>query len=304
MNKDITQLVTQVVWSGDYQQAARTLTLSITVSPTDANLPTVKIAMGNMVKLFDDDGSELFRGYAFSRDKSNANSEMPITAYDAMIYLIKSKGTYNFKKMTAEDITRKVASDFGIPIGKLVATKIPQSFIADAQAITDIINQAYTNAGSQNGKKYMINMNKGLLNVAEKGSIAASYILSDSTNISDSQYTESIENVIDRVKIYDDKNNQIGMVQNVNDVKSYGILQDIYKKESGKNANAVAKSMLKSIERASNLTALGNKDCTTGNAVTIQEPYTGVKGKFLINTDQHTWQDGQHTMQLTLDMEG
>lgn len=304
MDKDITELITQVVWSGDYQQAARTLALSIAVSPTDANLPTVKMAMGNMVKLFDDDGSELFRGYAFSRDKSNANSEMTVTAYDAMIYLTKSKGTYNFKKMTAEAITRKVAGDFGIPVGKLPITRISQSFIADAQAISDIIGQAYMSAGCQNGKKYMINMNKGLLNVTEKGSMAASYILSDSINISDSQYTESIENVIDRVKIYDDKSNQIGIVQNASDVKKYGVLQDTYTKESDKNAQAVAKSMLKSIERTSNLTALGYRDCIAGNVVTIQEPYTGVKGKFLINTDQHTWQDGQHTMQITLDMEG
>jgi len=77
---------------------------------------------------------------------------MQITAYDGLIYLTKSKGTYNFKKMTAEAITKKVAGDFGISVGTLASTGIGQSFIADSQGIYDIIMQAYTGAAKQNGK--------------------------------------------------------------------------------------------------------------------------------------------------------
>lgn len=303
MNQDITPLVTTWTWSGDYQQVARTLAFNIAVSPTDPNLPVLSMSMGNMVKLFDDDGNELFRGYLFSRDKSNSNNEMTVTAYDALIYLTKSKGTYNFKNMTAEAVTAKVAVDFNIPVGDLATTGISQSFIADGQAIYDIIMQAYSGAAVQNGKVYMPLMDAGLLNIIEKGSMVSTYELSDTVNVSDSEYTESIEDVINRVKIYDAKENYVGMVQNSDWVNSYGILQDVYKVQDGIDSNTAAIAMLKAIERTSTITALGNTSCVTGMAVFVDEPFTGLSGLFYINTDQHTWQNGQYTMQLTVDLQ-
>lgn len=301
-NKDITQLVTSIVWSGDYQQAARKLEVSVAASPTDPSLPAVNVATGSMLVLLGDSGNELFRGYVFSREKSSTSSELKLTAYDGLIYLIKSKGTYNFKGMTPEAITSKVADDFGIPVGDLEETGIALSFIADSQTIYDIIMQAYTGAGNQNGRMYMPQMDKGALDVIQKGSVAANYLLSDDLNISESTYSESIENMINRVRIYDENGDQAGIVQNADWIRSYGILQDSYKKESGKDPTTTAQSMLKGIEQTSSITATGNTDCITGRAVFIREPYSGLTGLFYIDTDQHTWQDGHYTMQLTINL--
>lgn len=298
--KDISQIVTTITWSGDHQQATRKLEINVAVS-LDQYLPKINIALGNMLKLLTDDNIELFRGYVFYKEKSNFISEMKITAYDGLIYLLKSKGTYNFKKMTAEAIVKKVAGDFGIPIGTLASTGITQSFIADGQTIYDIIMQAYTNAAKQNGKKYMPLMQQGKLNVIEKGKTVVTYELSADTNITDSTYSESIENMINRVKIYDENKNLIGTVENSEWIKLYGILQDVYVKETGKNPTIVARNMLKGIERAASLTGvLGNIECITGRAVKVKESYTGLTGLFYIDTDTHTWQKGQHTMDLGL----
>ncbi|MGB9813536.1 MAG: XkdQ/YqbQ family protein [Thermovenabulum sp.] len=299
--KDITQLITKITWSGDYQQAARKLETNVAVSPTDYYLPKIYIALGNMLKLLTDDGIELFQGYVFYKEKSISNNEMRITAYDGLIYLLKSKGTYNFKKMTAEAITKKVADDFGIPVGTLANTGIVQSFIADGQTIYDIIMQAYTNASKQNGKKYMPIMQQGKLNVIEKGKSVARYVLSSDSNIEDATYTESIENMINRVKIYDENKNLIGTVENSEWIKLYGILQEVYVKEKDKNPQIVAKNMLKGVERTASLSGvLGNTDCITGMAVQVKESYTGLVGLFYIDTDTHTWQNGQYTMDLGL----
>lgn len=303
MGNDISNLAEKIVWGGDYQQVARKLEIDIAASPTDPHITPIRAKMGNMVKLFDDDGSELFRGYVFSNDRAVSNNALTITAYDGLYYLTKSKGTYNFKNMTAEAVTRKLAADFGIPIGDIQQTGISLSFVADEKTIYDIIMQAYTAAGNQNGKKYMPEMSEGRLNIIQKGSLAADYLLSDDTNITDSDYTESIEDAIDRVRIYDDKYNQVGIVQDADAIKQYGILQDVYKKETGKNAAAEARRMLKGIERTAKVDALGNTDCITGRAAFIHEPFSGLTGMFYINTDEHTWENGQYTMELTLDME-
>jgi hypothetical protein len=303
MNTDITNLATKFVWSGDYQQLARALEISVAVSPTDGLLPRVSVSLGNMAKLFDDDGNELFRGYIFSKDKTASGSEITYKAYDGFIYLTKSKGTYNFKSITAEAITRKVAGDFGVSIGSLAATGIViSSLVEDAQAISDIIKTAYEKAGAQNGKSYLLQMSKGALNVVEKGSTTVSYVLSESTNVTDSEYSENLEDMINRVKVYDSDGNYVKTVSNSTWVSNYGILQDTYTKEDGVDATTAANNMLKGITYSGTVSGLGNINCVTGRKVTIKEPYTGISGSFYINTDTHTWENNQYTMELTLDL--
>lgn len=299
---DISELVESITWSGDYQQAARRLEVSLVSSPTDYYLPKVDVKLGNMLKLLTDEGKELFRGYVFYRERSTVG--IKVTAYDGLVYLTKSKATYNFKKMTAEAITKKVAGDFGIPVGNLISTGIVQSFIADSQRIYDIIMQAYTGASKQNGKKYMPIMREGKLNVLEKGKVVVKYVLSSDSNIQDATYSESIENMINRVKIYDENKKLVGTVENAEWIKLYGVLQDVYVKEKDKDAKTVAKSMLKGMERSASLMGvLGNTDCITGCAVMVKEPYTGLNGLFYIDNDTHTWRDGQYTMALGLNFQ-
>ena len=299
-NKDITQLNPNINWSGDYKQAARTLDFSVAVHPHDYYLPTVTILMGDMVKLLDDDDKELFQGYVFFKEKSINSNEMTVTAYDGLIYLLKSKGTYNFKKMSPEQITRKVCGDFGIPVGNLASTGVTLNRIFDGESIYSIVMTVYTLASKRNGKKYIPRMINGNLNVIEKGNTVAEYVLDGESNIIDSTYSESIENMISRVKIYDENGKQIGKVENADWIKKYGILQDVYKKEKGANANAIAKSMLQGIEKTAEIEGLGNIECITGNAVKIKEPYTGLTGLFYIDNDEHTFANGQHTMRLGL----
>jgi hypothetical protein len=299
-NKDITEIVTSITWSGDYKQAARKLEFGVAVSPHDYYLPKHYIALGDMIKLLDDKDKELFQGYVFTKEKSISGTEMMITTYDGLIYLLKSKGTYNFKNMSPEQITSKVCGDFGIPIGNLISTGITLNRIFDGESIYSIIMTAYTLASKRNGKKYIPRMINGKLHVIEKGKTVTEYVLDGESNIIDSTYSESIENMVNRVKIYDENGKQIGKVENADWIKKYGILQDVYKKEKGANVNAIAKSMLQGIEKTAEIEGLGNIECITGNAVKIKEPYTGLTGLFYIDNDEHTWQDGQHTMSLGL----
>lgn len=298
---DISQLVKSKVWSGDYQQAARKLEINIIKSSTDKNIPVVNINPGNMIRFLDDNRNELFQGYVFDRDKTKSSKEIKYTIYDGLYYLVKDKGTYNFKKMTAEGITKKVASDFNIPIGNLASTGIVQSIIVQGETIYDIIMKVYTTASKHTGKKYIPIMQNGKLNVIEKGKIVANYILSEDTNIIDATYSDNIENMVNRVKIYDDKNNYIGKVENSDWIKLYGIFQDVYTKEKGKNANTEAKAMLKDIERTASINVdMGDNTCITGNAVKVKETFTGLVGLFYIDSDTHTFENGHHKMELGL----
>lgn len=306
--KDITELVTSVTWSGDYKQAARKLEFTVAVSPTDRFLPRPFIGLGYMVKLFTAAGTELFQGYVFFKEKSSNGTEMQITAYDGGVYLLKSKMTKNFKNMFPAQITRVVCEELGIPVGELANPGDYVSFIADNKTLYDIIMTAYTHSAKLDGSKYMPIMKEGKLHVIRKGIITANYALSpqiepNTTLISDSTYSESIENMVNRVKIYDDKHNQVGVVENAEWVRNYGVLQDTYTKEEDKNPNTVAKNMLKGVERTASVEGLGNIECIAGRAVKVKEPYTGLTGLFYIDSDEHVFKNGQHTMRLELNFQ-
>ena len=61
-------LVGNVVWSGDKQRAARTLTFDLAASQNDPNLPAVECPVGAVVSLWGDDGSPLFQGMVVTRE--------------------------------------------------------------------------------------------------------------------------------------------------------------------------------------------------------------------------------------------
>ena len=242
----------------------------------------------------------LFKGFVFLNSKSGQNSTVNVVAYDHLIYAIKNRGVYNFKKKTAEEITRTICNDFSIPIGNIAKTGIKQDIKANNKYIYDIFMSAYTGASKQNNKKYMAKIMDGKLDVIEIGSIMSTFMLSDESNIMDSGYTESIENMVNRVRIYDGKGNAIGVVENAEWIKKYGVLQNIYTKEKDKSANTVAKSMLVDVQKTVHVTALGYVDCVTGNGVQLKDSTSGLTGVFYIDSDTHTWSNGQHIMKLNL----
>ena len=307
-SKNISEIVTSVTWSGDYKQVARKLEFAIATSPTDRFLPRPTIGLGNMVKFFTADGIERFRGYVFFKEKSSSGTEMEITAYDGGIYLLKSKMTYNFKRLFPAQITQKVCAEVGIPVGNLANPGDYVSFIADNQTLYDIIMQAYTHSAKLDGSKYMPVMSDGKLDVIRKGTVVAKYALSpnvepEATLLSDATYSESLEDAVTRVKIYDDQHNQVGVVENADWVCSFGVLQETYTKEKGKDPQAVAKNMLRGTERTAAVEGLGNIECVAGRAVLVRDAYTGLDGLFYIDADKHTWEAGQHMMQLELNFQ-
>lgn len=297
--KDITQITTKITWSGDKKQVARVLEFGVAVNANDYYLPKVAFKMGDMVRFLDDKGKEIFQGFVLNTQKSINSSEQTVTCFDGLFFLTKSKGTYNFKGMTPEAITQKVASDFGIKLGKLESGG-PLDRIFDAEIIYNIIMTAYTLESAKSNKQYIPRMIEGALNVLLKGSYTTKFVLDARTTITNSSYGESMESSINRVRIFDTEGNSRGEVT-LEGVP--GILQDIYKVEEGVEPMVGAKAMLKGIEQTASIEALGDIECITGNASIIKESFTGLNGLFFIDSDTHTWENGQHTMSLGLSFE-
>lgn len=300
---DITKAVSSVSWSGSVSQAARTAEIAVIHAPDDKNVKSLKlnIGAGDVIKLYE--GNDLlFFGEVQSAKKTGETGTVTYMCYDLLNHLLRSTGAYRFANTTAEAITKKVCADLKIKTGDIANTKATiKKMIIEEDTFYDIIMKAYTKAAKQTGKKYICCMDGNKLSVLEKGVIVKNFVLEAGYNITGAEYEETIENMINVVKIYNEKGAQVGEVKNEKQVKKYGIYQQIYKKEKGVNEKTAAKNMLQGIEKRVSLEGLdGDLACIAGNGVEVYDKAAGLSGLFWIDSDTHTWENGVHTMSLEL----
>lgn len=300
-NTDITEYISSISWGGSRSEVARKLELKVVNAPLDDNITPLTIDLADPVYLFEDDGkTELFRGFVTEREASSVQGVVTYVAYDLLFYTLKSKATYNFSSKTAETITTMVCNDMEIPIGSLASTGLSQKLIVQNVSIYEIIMQAYTQAYQKNGVSYRVTAKKGTLNVEEMGKIVCEIELTEDSNITSSQYKETLTNMVNKVRIYDGEGNPAGVVQNDADVKKYGIFQQVYTKEEGKDPTTTAKSMFKSVEKTFTLNCVNCNGAVTGAGAVVRDSSTGLSGVVWIDADTHTWNNGVATMSLTV----
>ena len=299
---DVTNMISSIKWSGSTSEIARVLELEFLYPLHDYYVPKIYPTIGDTMYLYDDNGKELFRGRVFYNERLSEQGTIQITCYDDAIRLSKSKGTYNFKNKTAEAITITVCNDLDISIGKLASTGIPQKMLCSNMGMYEIIKLAYEGASKQNKKKYHITMKQGKLNVEEVGKEVLDYILKADSNILESAYSENAEGVVNKVKIYDEEDQYLGMIQNNELISLFGIFQEIYIKEEDKQARTVARSMLQGIAREAQVTIKGNTSCISGKTIRVEDSLTKLVGSFYIESDEHQWGNGQHNTKLDLNL--
>ncbi len=298
-SEDITELYSSATWSGNEEEVARRLELQVLNPLQDYYIPKVDLQLGGFIISYNDKEKELFQGLILSKEKSSQNSNISLVCVDALYYANKSKAIHNFNKKTAEEITTTLCNEAKIVIGALAVTGIAQDLPAN-NTVFNLIKDAYDYAGSLNGKYYIISMRQGKIYVEEKAKSANFVILASDSNISDSTYKETLESMVNIVKIYDDTGKQIGEVKNNGNIKAYGVFQETYEEETDKNYNMVANNMLKGVEKTFSIEATGNDECISGTYVTFNDKLTGISGDYTIISDNHTFSEGTHIMRLEL----
>ncbi len=314
---DITNFVTKWTWSGDSEQAARKLEFEIVYNTVDKDsaFTALNLKVGGFIYLSyaeteESEPVEIFEGRIFYRKRNSNTFTFSFTCYDDMVYLAKSKVQMLFDGITVTDAIKQVCAEIGIN----VSTNIPQintvvSFIVDGKSCTEVFKMLfeYTKAdttNNPNGEDYTVICLNGNVTVIKKGELIEKYIATDLTDIDNSEHSESIESMVNRIKSVDDNGNICQVFTNNDDVTHYGMIQDIYKMQPHKEGETVdnvkmAKSRLKRLQDESSIKVIGNIQCITGYTIEVQEEQ--LKGKFFIKSDTHNFSGNVHTMDLTLE---
>lgn len=299
----ITGYATSVVWSGSARQAARSVAFSVAYSPNDKNVKTLDIKLGDNITFYPgypEDKKTVFVGLVTTRERKSEAGELTYTAQDGMIHLLRSSQTYRFCNRTPEKIAEMVCKDVKVPVRTLAKTRvsIPRIFFQE-RPYYEIIMAAYTKASRKNKKKYIAQMNGEKLEVIEKGKIIPDFHIVQGERILESSYTETLDNMVNRVYVYNSSNQKIGVMTHTGWTGKYGIFQAAITVDSG-NGKTEAKNELHGIDKTASLTSIGDVRCVSGKGVVIKDSRTGLNGNYWIENDTHTWESGTYTMSLEL----
>nr|DAT40021.1 MAG TPA: 43 kDa tail protein [Caudoviricetes sp.] len=289
----------KVEWSGTDTQASRQITFSIPVNPYDKGFKNAPIKLGDIVTLYSDK-EKLFVGVVTSREKSAAIGTASYTAKDFMHYLLRSSTSRKFVNKTPEQITKQICTEAGIKCGDLAKTgvNIPKLIFED-QNLYGIILKAYRKAVGKTKKKYMLTMDGKKLSVIVKGK-DSKVTLDQGKDITDASYSDTTDNMVNLVKIYNESMQQVGKVEKKKLTQKYGIYQSTYTKEDGVDAKKEAEALMVGITKEASVEAIGDIRAVSGKSLVIYDKATGLNGKFYITSDTHTFENGVHTMQLEL----
>ena len=152
--KDISNLISTLTWSGSRLQAARKLEFDYVQDDRDANIPQIVINNGETVFGYDDVGSLVFRGNVFDVEKDRKRGNVHIVAFDNLFILTKSRTTRKFTNVTPEAVAAAICTELGIKPGNFAETNTPVTFIADNKTGYEIIMMAYTEAAKTTKQKY------------------------------------------------------------------------------------------------------------------------------------------------------
>lgn len=301
---NITELCRSITWSGDWRNAARTLSYSPAASADDINLPRAPTELGGSVQFWRG-GDLLMDAYALERTRDSLGKTIDVTAYDKGLYLTRNSTFLRVEGQTAEAVTAMVCGQFGIPVGALAATGIPITRNFMGVPLYKIIMTMYTLASDQTKKKYRIRFRGAKLEVVEMVQSAESVILVPGSNLLSCIAKESASSMINSVAIYDDGYSLIKKQEDSAAAALYGLMQTAIRSGAYEDPEGHAQQLLKENGLKTTITAnaLGDLRLITGSTAVVHEPVTGTDGLFWILSDTHTWTRNTYQTKLTLSLE-
>ena len=269
---------------------------------------TLDFTEGNPVQLLVD-GKGVFFGFVFTKKRSK-ECTIVVTAYDQLRYL-KNKDTCQFNNLTAGEAVKQIANDFQLQTGELEDTgfKIP-SRIEENSTLFDMIQTFLDLTIDSTREMYVLYDDFGKLTLRNIGNRKVDILIDQDTG-EDFDYTSSIDaNTYNKVKLsYANEEagtKDIYVVQDGNNMNSWGVLQFFETLQKGENGVAKAEALLSLYNtKTRNLSvskAVGDIRVRGGCMVPVVLNLGDVllEKYMLVEKCTHTFDHNQHLMDLTL----
>jgi cell wall-associated NlpC family hydrolase len=298
-----------ITWSGQRFQAARKIDATIFYDRTGYHNPP-EVIEGDMV-LFKWKGVELFRGTVMDRSRSKSGL-LSITAYDLLQYFLLNKEVYgaSFAGKRLDEVANRICKDFGIPHSAFPNTthKIKTLLVDTETALYDILLRGMIQTHKATKKRFSIYSRLGKVHLGELKKADIQWILEFGHNLSDYNYSTSIQETATKVKMVSGEGKSLITVTVIDEAgkKQFGTLQHYEKvtetlneaklKERAKKTLQEKKGQKKTLD----IEAIGIETVTSNLAIYVKIPEIRTAKTFFVDTDTHTFSGSKHTMSLKL----
>ena len=268
-------------------EAASTLTATVLTAPADTYFLKLSMAVGDVVRLLDDGGKEIFLGSVHEIDRSP--EAVTFTAYDRGIYLTRNE-LYGVYAGTGKTIAARIAGELGIPLGTVEDDGLRRTIVTGAgQSAFSILRRAV-------GEGQEIAIRDGALTVTKQDPVV--YVL-PAQNILEVTSRASIRPMVNRAVVVGRNGSRLASARNDKYMALYGQFQQVI----GKNGDPAgqAKAALKGRSLSARVTLLGDLSLWCGGTVEVHRPQWGLEGIYTVTAHEHRWEKGLFTTSLSLE---
>ena len=268
-------------------EAAATLTATVLTAPADTYFLKLSVAVGDPVRLLDDNGKETFLGSIHEIDRTP--EAVNLTAYDRGVYLTRNE-LYGVYAGTGKTIAAKIAGELGIPLGAVEDDGLRRTIVTGAgMSAFSILRKAV-------GEGREIAIRDGVLTVTKGGGNA---VLLRPERVLEVTSWASIREMVNRAVVVGRNGNRLASARNDQDAALYGQFQQVIGKDG--DPAAQAKAALKGRTMSARVTLLGDLSLRCGGTVEVHRPQWGLEGLYTVTAYEHKWERGLFTTSLSLE---
>lgn len=306
---DLSEVVTSVKWKTTRIGKASSLGFTYIKGGVFESSEFV-INNGDIVRCIVDDAN-MFYGYVFSVE-TGKDEDVSVTCYDQTRYLMNTD-TYVLANVTATDVLKRIASDFGLKTGTLADTGyVIPTLSEDGQKLMDIICKSLTLTLINTGRNYVLFDDFGELTIRNIESTLADFYIGTGSLLTDYSYKQSIDDdTYNRIKLYKENKEsgkrEVHIAQDSNNIAKWGLLQLYQSVDEDMNDAQIRElldqfAVLKNKEsKTLKIEAIGNVQLRAGSYISLVIPELDINQPFLIDECSHDFKgSSDHTMSLEL----
>lgn len=303
---DVSEIVTNVQWSGKNKTAARTLSFGILDTDFLKDLK-MQINLEDGVKCrFYYDNKALFRGMLFDSSRSDKTTGN-LVAYDNAIRLVKNKDSFSYSNKTAGYIFNDVCKRFSIPYKSapntgFIIDELPKAKTTGYDVISDALSLTY----KATQKRFSVICDGDDVTLVRRKNNIVQWVIETGANLRSYSYKESISKIVTRVQIYNDDNSIVASKVNSALENNIGVFQDIDTAKDDMTKSDI-KALIDAIvnengaaSKSLSVKADGITDVISGRGVYIIIPKLDLKRTFYVESDVHKFEKNSHEMDLSL----
>ena len=298
---DVTDYISYVRISGATNTETRTLETEFISTYNDFQVSQINTQTGSSM-CFYENGKELYRGNIVDMEKISGGRTR-VTCKDLGFSLSRAKVSKNYKDVKPEDIAKQICKEVRLPQGNFVKTNTKVTrYFRDVSAY-DVIMTLYTLASEKTKKQYELEVNINKIEVVERGAVAT-IKFGHGDNLYSNTVHESIEDIINNVKVYDKNGNLVNEFMNKELYKIYNRMSNavIEIERADMISMEAVKEAYKGEDRTIKISGVGNYDCRSGKRIYVDDVGSNMRGEFYIDSDSHEWSGGTYKCDLELNM--